>query len=878
MKITIIYILILLAAITYGQTEKVVDHFSLTFDGVLHPPSSLITHKRLAKARVGLALSGGGLRGVSQIGVLQALESANIDIHSIAGSSIGSVVGGLYASGYSPEEIWETLRMLDLNDILSDTPQRSTQFLGKKEGVYRAILQFRLENFNLSLPKAYTAGQKINELFTYLMLNAPVHAHDFANLEVPLKIIATDLLSGKKAILKNGDLALAMRASIAIPLLLDPVSLDSMLLADGGLLDNLPVDESRRMGADYVIAVNTTSPLRKQGELNAPWEIADQVTTIMQVPFKQNQLDAAQMVIDFSDLKGTSMDVGESLIADFYQEGISRTVAQLEKIKRNLSRLTISKQVKNNKSYFVTFMTVDSANINIKTDSLYRSISEREIYSKLITFYESGFFRRVFAQIKCIDQDTTLHYHLEPYPVLREVVFHGNSLLADSLLKPFFHSLIAMPINYYGGKSALQSLVRLYRRHGLSLAEIDSVYFDENVQRAHIFISEGRIQSVSYSGQQKTKNFVIAREFTLSAGEIFDINTARQGIKNVFATGLFQSVKLKPIKTTGGWNIHLILQEKKTQLIRFGLYYNRERKGKTYIEFSEENCWGTGNDITTHFQYGNRDKVISFNYRADRIFKSYLTNQINIHWDKSKHYYYKNLHRTGEYERRSYGVKLILGQQIQRFGTLSGFLRAEKIQISALSGHGYDTGSLIINTIGLTSVIDTRDQLPFPKSGKYHRFFYEASSGSFLGADISYFKVKNQLSSYWTIKERHTFCPQAIWGFSDLTTPFSEQFRIGGRDSFAGLREGELQGRHLFIASLKYRYFFPINTAFTGYLFLRLDIGAVWESVVDVSPQDFINGRCFGFSLQSPFGPVSLSYGMASNNQKRVYFSAGYDF
>lgn len=875
-RIAIILSFVVIFKISIAQPREV-ERFTLVFDGQYTPSASLVPHKKLARAQIGLALSGGGLRGVSQIGVIKALERNNIPIHLIVGSSIGSVVGGLYASGYTPDEIWQTLRTMNLDDILSDTPHRSTQFLGKKEGRNRSILQFRFENFRPSLPKAYTAGQKISELFTYLMLSAPVHTTNFENLNVPLRIIATDLLSGKKAILKNGDLSLAMRASIAIPLLLDPVAMDSMLLADGGLLDNIPVQETRHAGADYVIAVNTTSPLRNRHELNAPWEIADQVTTIMQVPFKQNQLQKADITIDFSDMQGTSMDVGITQIENFYHQGIDRTLARIEEIQAQSREITLSKQIETATTYFVNEVMIDSesSNENIPFNGL---IDTREIYSNLIKYYQTGSYQNVHAVIENIDNKTILTYHLQPYPYLEKIELHGNLLLSDSLLTEPFVPLLGSPINHSNATRSLQALVRLYRKNGYSLAKIDSIHYDRTGRCAHIYISEGRINSVIYSGHKKTKTFVIAREFTLQDGQVFNLNKARQGIRNVFATGLFQSVKLKPWESKDGWNVQLLLDEKKTQLLSLGLHYDRERRGKSYLEFSEQNVLGTANDISAHFQYGYRDKVISLKYRADRIFKSYLTNQIHLHWDESKHFYYKDLQKAGEYLRRSYGIRLILGQQIQRFGTLSGFLRAEKINLSSISGSGYDTGSLVINTLGLTSVVDTRDQLPFPRSGKYHRFMYEVSSGSFLGADISYFQVKNQLSTFWTWNKRHTFCPRAIWGISDLTTPFSEQFRIGGQHSFAGLSEGELQGRHMFIASMKYRYFFPINTALDGYLFTRLDIGAVWESVVDVSPSDFINGRSFGLAIHTPIGPVSVSYGLASNEQKHWYLSAGYDF
>lgn len=861
-----------------SAAATVVKTISPQFCGEEGPPRCLIPHSELFRPKIGLVLSGGGLRGVAQIGALKVLEENNIPIDYIVGTSIGSIVGGLYASGYSPEEIWQITRSIRWNELLRDAPQRSAQFLGEKQKRGRAILQFRLQGFDIALPEAFTPGQKLLDILTGLVLNAPYHSLDFSQLRVPLRVVTTDILSGKKVVIDHGDLAEAMRASIAIPLLFSPVEMDSVVLADGGLTDNIPVDEAKKLGADIVLAVNTTSLLRNKDDMQAPWQIADQVTTIMQQRHNQEQLAHADLVIGFEDIETSSTD--DDSIDQFYQEGQRRMRMRIDSIRQRL--LPAAPADKPNRSFWIHQVIIDPPGEADLTDLVdtwaNRQIGESEIANTLYRAYSTGGLATAFAEIVADGPDTLLYYRFIANPILEEVSFSGNSVMPDSFLRTSFLPLLDKPINIRQSKEAVKEIVRLYRAKGYSLAEVTGIDFSHADHRAYIHISEGKIASIRFSGNEKTKNFVIAREFSLQRDSLFQLSNAKQAVNNVFGTGLFSSVFLKTYPSSQGWKILLDLHENPTMVLRLGAHYDRERKQRAFIEVADENILGSGNDLTLHGQYGSRDAVAAMDFRADRIFKTYLTAQVRIHHQSSKHFFYTGFNRVGEYQRRASGAVFNLGQQIARFGTLSAVMRIEKIGIRSISGFGYDPGMLTIHTLGLNSEIDTRDQVPFPRSGKFHKFYYEVSSGTFLGADISYFKVQNQLATYWTFRERNTICPKLIWGTSDLTTPFSEYFRFGGEESFYGLREGELQGRHMLLFSLEYRYFLPKKWLFDMYLSARYDVGAAWESAVDVQPIDFINGKGIALSFKSPLGPLSVSYGAASNGKRRLYFTAGYDF
>ncbi len=876
---SVILLFVLISAFNVYPQEKVVETIRLDYNGkVIAPPRAMMPYREVKRPRIGLALSGGGMRGVAQIGVLKVLEENDIPIDYIVGTSIGAVIGGLYASGYTPDEIWEITRSFDWGQALNDNPERSSQLLGEKQKRSRAIIQFRLENMKLVLPEALSPGQNLGDFITNLILNAPYHSYQFDHLKIPLRIITTDILTGTKVVVDRGDLAAMIRASISIPLLFNPVKSDSLLLVDGGVLDNIPVDVTRNTGADIVLAVNTTSPLRKQSDLLVPWEMADQVTTIMQIPHNEQQLNHADFVVSLADIYSTSAN--QNNVDSLYQEGIRRGTALLADIRakyneldnqKNRERLIYVHEIKANDDSLLPF------NLNTLAN---RHVSEQEIIDVLENAHNSGSFRDVYAEIKKQDDKTILVYTFEPFPVLERVSLLGQTIFHGSELQSIFSPLLFKPMNHFECTRALEQIIEMYREKDYSLAEISNISFSKESGHAIITISEGKISSLNFEGNEHVRDFLLYNEFTLHPQDVFQNNLAKAGIENIYGTGLFNSVSLKIAPGTSGYHLNIRLQEKATNVIRYGFRYDDERWGRSFLEFAEENMLGVGNDLTLHMQYGERDKKFAAEYRIDRIFNTYFTARFNLYNTNQKFFTYDKSESISEYWRHSTGANINVGQHIERFGTLSGFFRVEEIDIDAVSGSDYtiDTGALTINTIGINSIIDTRDRIPFPRSGKFHEFQYEVSTGDFLGSDISYYKVYNRLSNYFTLADRHTFSPLLFWGTSDVSTPYSEQFQLGGFGSFYGLRENSMHGRHVILTSMEYRLFINTYWMFDTFLTLRFDFGAVWEKDLIINGSDFVNGRGLALSFQTPIGPLSIAYGQANTRDERVYISAGYEF
>ncbi len=234
------------------------------------------------RPRIGLALSGGGARGAAHIGVLKVLAKHKIPIDYIAGTSMGSIVGGMYAAGMSPADLEAMISQIDWKDAFTDRiPRKDRSFRRKRDDdLYLVKNKPGISGFNLEFPPGLLDGQKIDLLLKRHTLHA-VTARNFDDLSTPFRAIATDLENGNPVVLEKGDLASAMRASMSIPIVFSPREIDGLMLVDGGVSCNLPIDIVRRMGADVVIAVDISTPLQNRSELTSIISVTDQITSIL---------------------------------------------------------------------------------------------------------------------------------------------------------------------------------------------------------------------------------------------------------------------------------------------------------------------------------------------------------------------------------------------------------------------------------------------------------------------------------------------------------------------------------------------------------------------------------------------------------------------
>jgi NTE family protein len=227
------------------------------------------------KPKIGLVLSGGGAKGLAHIGILKSLEEAGITPDYITGTSMGSIMGGLYAIGYSADEIKQIALEADWDRLLSNKSDLNEVVFEEKDYYNRYITELNINGSKFELPKGLIEGQKLSNLLSNL--TRPVHSqNDFSQLPIPFACLAADIETGLPVVLNSGSLARSMRASMAISSIFTPVEIDGQLLVDGGLVRNFPVEDNLEMGADYIIGVFVGNQLLSKDEMNSPLSVLAQ--------------------------------------------------------------------------------------------------------------------------------------------------------------------------------------------------------------------------------------------------------------------------------------------------------------------------------------------------------------------------------------------------------------------------------------------------------------------------------------------------------------------------------------------------------------------------------------------------------------------------
>lgn len=245
-------------------------------------PAAAGTAPERNRPRIGLVLSGGGARGAAHIGVLKVLEELRIPVDLIAGTSMGAIVGGFYAAGNSPAEIEATVNSMEWSEAFRDRPPLEDLSFRRKEDIANQLIKFDagVREGGLVLPRGLIQGQNLSYILKSRLIHT-VQVNDFDRLRLPFRAVAMDIETGNAVVLGKGDLATAIHASMSIPGLFAPVEMDGRLLVDGGIVDNLPVDVARAMGADILIAVNIGAPRSNREKLTSAITITDQLMNIV---------------------------------------------------------------------------------------------------------------------------------------------------------------------------------------------------------------------------------------------------------------------------------------------------------------------------------------------------------------------------------------------------------------------------------------------------------------------------------------------------------------------------------------------------------------------------------------------------------------------
>ena len=855
----------------------------------------------IEKPVVALALSGGGARGLSQIGVLKAFEQAGIRIDVIVGTSMGSVIGGLYAAGYSISQIDSIARNTDWDEILSlnrETDRRQL-FVDQKVTEDRAIFTLRINGLKPMIPTSFNDGQKLSNFLSLLTFQAPIHVkNNFDDLHTHFRAVATDLVTGNLVIIDKGSLSQAMRASSSVSFFLAPVKLDSMTLVDGGLVANIPVDAAKKI-SDYVIAVNTTSSLHSESELNLPWMVADQIVSIPMRLLNEEQIKNANVYIQpklRNDLSTEFINV-ESLI----EKGYRAALPYVKKIRHDIDSIYNARLHENE------FYVKNIVSENVASDSLSSiaeeftnrdSVSSAEILKYINAQYQTGKYEDIKAEINENQDYTTIKFDYIKNPIVKDIIIDGINIISpeavDSILFPIYNA----PYNPRGLYKKLIEILNLYRQKGFSLADIQEIDFNKKSGVLYLTFDEGLISKIEIEGNEITDPTVITREIPLKAGEYFRYQPIQQGLTNLRTTNLFENINLSIIRKDNQNILDIKVHEKAVSLMRVGFRIDDEKKAQLGLDIRNGNLFGSGNELGLILFGGVRNRAYILELKSNRILNTYLTYKFNAYYKFDDAYNYRDdpvkesneFSRSviGEYRQIYYGGSIAVGAQVGKFGNLiiKGEYEYDKLKLKQgqIPEDPFTTKIISLRT---STTIDTQDKYPYPTKGVYFNAFYETAQ-KVLGGSVGYLNFGFDYRNYFTINKVNTFSPRFELGFADKTLPLTKQYSIGGQSSFFGMRQDDFRGRQIFLASLEYRYKLPFDIFFDSYFKARYDLGRAWPEQEQIKLKDLRHGIGISLAFDTPVGPAEFSVGRSFLFTKNLpgnplslgntlfYFSIGY--
>ena len=812
--------------------------------------------------KIALVLSGGGSRGLAQIGVLKALNEADIKPDLIVATSMGAVIGSIYSVGVPPDSIGSIMKSVDADAIFTNSALRRNLLVSQKNEPINYLFELRFApDLTPVLPNSISHGQTIYNLLSPVIPAPLYHAHlDFDSLDTPLRIVTTDILTGQTAVFSRGDLSELIRASCGIPLAFSPVAVDNMLLLDGGLTANIPIEAAMQEKPDYIIAVDVTSPMWGKGDLNNPIHLFDQVVAIGIDRQKKIQRELANVIItpNLDGFLNTDFSQPDTIIARGYNAAkemipsITKDIAKLNaktqpfvsntpevlsqpvvfQVKRNPSKPDFRKLVfELNKTKFTT-LSEDSLHsyLSLKFNDL-----EMQFARAVISEYDSG-------TIVTIDPG-----------VIQKIVIEGNKRTSPRLIKTTSGIKKGSVLSQEMIKDAVAVLYATNLFHNVNI-------FVDSLLTVHIKVVE----------KEYWRSRVGLRfdEYHLLEGFL------QPAYENLFGTAICASLHLQ---------------------------YGKKRE-KYAFELAADRPWSTNwaNNISLQ-GYISRERVIEI----DKEEKEIVDTIGDTTFFTEIHYNEKSLLKTG--------ALFVLGAQLGRVVMIDGSIRLERFRVEQTESGVFDVLGPFkkgIRFAKLRLTVDDLDRLPFPRKGQKH-YISIGGASDIIGGTESFVDIRGSLQYYFTIRNRSTFSPRVMFSWANKSLPPVEQVYIGGalpeekyRDvgvyyyiPFVGLRPRAISGDIMFLLHGLYR--FAITKKF--YLTALVDWGYAWDQ--DNSPDEpefnfdtktakhFIDnapvGVGLGLALQTPVGPIKLSWGrviygslerFGIDKENVIYFSAGYDF
>ena len=498
-------------SLTYNSKTQIRMLFLsvMIFLSVLNNP---LLAQETKKPKVGLVLSGGGAKGFAHIGVLKVIDSLGIKIDYVSGTSMGAIIGSLYATGYSGKQLEQMFENQDFDELINDKFSRSSKPFYERENDEKYAVTLPFDGFKISLPSALSRGQNVYNLMYQLML--PVNEiKDFEKLPIPFFCIATDIETGESLIMDKGNLAEVVTASGALPSLFQPVIIGDRILIDGGVTNNFPVEELRAKGIDIIIGVDVQDALKDRESLKSAPDILRQINNFRTIEVMKNKEPLTDIYIkpDIANFSVISFGEGEDIISN-------GEVAARD----NLSKLLNVKEQQTEAKNRINIRPLDSLKISSIELEGNEHYTRSYIIGKLKLKGENKIsyadLRKGINNLIATNNFDTFRYRLEPSEI--DSSYHLAGELKESETTTFLRFGV-----HYDGLYKSAALVNLTKKRLLfnnDIASLDVILGDNSRYNFDYFIDKGFYISVGVKSRfnkfEKNINPFIALEDSLLVG------------------------------------------------------------------------------------------------------------------------------------------------------------------------------------------------------------------------------------------------------------------------------------------------------------------------------------------------------------------------
>ena len=840
--------------------------------------------------RIGLALAGGGAKAAASIGVLKVLRREGIAVAAIAGTSMGSLVGGLAAAGYDPDRIEAIFLENDWNDLFTDTPPRIFLTQQQRKANSRHLLQFSVAGGRFMPPAGLTAGQKLADLLTARTLAASFHADmDFDRLPIPFRAVATDLETGAPVAVRHGFLHDAMRASAAVPVLFPPVTIGDRLLVDGGLSNNLPVDVVRTMAVDLVIAVDASSPLEQQERLTS---LVDVLSQSISIPVRR---ETARQAADADIL--IVPDTGDHSFTDFarmsaiVRAGEEAAEAALPRIRELLH--VFQRREATAEMFRIIRVDVEGA-ITVPEqairDTFARALSPEgatgtDVVDALAEIFRIGAFASVSAELAPRGAGHVTTLRVQELPVVSTVRIAGSSLFSTGELLEIIGVRLGGPLNVRAVQDGLDRIIERYREQGFFLARISFAGMEPDGSTLSVVINEGRVDAIRLTGQRRTKPSLLQREMRTTVGAPLNFPVLANDIRHLYGLSYFESVNLDVQKSgEEGVVVTVAVRERHRGSVRLGLRYDSEDAFTGLTDIVVDNIAGRGIQFYLQTQYGNYLDITT-GYHSPVFVSAALVHRIEGFYRDRTYFLYRDAERSGALEVARTGGDLAFGHEWFHFGDTYLRYRLTRDRVTAVYGAVQPDNPTQTASFAFLSSVDTRDDQYFPRSGLLLRGAYEVADESY-GGDVEFRRTTLFGQAALTIADRHTIITEASAGFGSGTLSYQEQYGIGGSDHLLGFplpgyHRREFVGANQWGGLITYRWRiadYQLKAVRAVYLSISGGAANVWESREAISTRDLRSGAGIGIHADTVVGPFRLDLGAGEQRRRTVFFSAGFEF